>query len=629
MRLTELLSALPRASVAVFGDFCLDVYWTMDETRSERSVETGLPTRPIRDQRCELGGAGNVANNLLAMGVGRILAFGVVGNDPFGHEMRRIMEDRKVDCAGVLTQEMNWDTPAYIKPIRAGREEDRLDFGNYNRLRDEIGASLIERLRATLAGVDTVIVNQQLQSSIHTPQMQASLNAVFQDYPGIAFVLDSRNFSGVYRNCFLKVNDLEATTLCGGAYQVGDRIPLEEAKAAAVRLREQRGHPVIVSRGARGCLVADGDGLHVVSGLHTVNAIDPVGAGDSMTAGAAAALAVGATPLEAATLGNFVAGVTVQKLFQTGTATPAEILGIGSDPDYIYSPELADDPRKAVFVEGTEIEVAERPPAGLRISHAIFDHDGTISVLRQGWEAVMEPMMIKAILGNRYASADETLYGRVVRRVREFIDATTGIQTVAQMQGLVKIVREFGVVPDAEVLDEYRYKAIYLDTLMELVRQRLGKLSRGELNVGDLTMKNAPLLLERLHRARVKLYLASGTDQHDVDVEAAALGYAPFFEGRIFGAVGDATKEAKREVLERILRAIGSGKARQIATFGDGPVEIRETRKRGGLAIGVVSDEVRRYGPNPAKRGRLIRAGAHYIVPEFSQCDAVLRLLGH
>jgi len=124
----------------------------------------------------------------------------------------------------------------------------------------------------------------------------------------------------------------------------------------------------------------------------------------------------------------------------------------------------------------------------------------------------------------------------------------------------------------------------------------------------------------------VKLYLASGTDQGDVAAEAEAMGYAHLFEGRIFGAVGDVTVEAKRIVIERIIRERAlSGP--QFATFGDGPVEIRETRKRNGIAVGVASDEVRRFGLNAAKRSRLIRAGADIIVPDFSQLENLTRLL--
>ena len=627
-RLRELLGALAHARVGVLGDFCLDVYWAMDDASSERSLETGLPTRPVRGQRYGLGGAGNVVSNLLALGVGRVTAFGVVGQDPFGQEMRRIMESRGVDCAPMLVQGSDWDTPVYIKPIRGEREESRIDFGDYNRLRDETGTLLVERLRSALARLDAVIINQQLRAGVHTPHVRGLLNALFQEHRGRIFVLDARHLAGAYQGCILKVNDLEATTLCGATHQAGDLIMQDEARLAAERLYRERQRPVVVTRGARGCLVADGGDVHVVPGLHIVNPTDPVGAGDSMTAGLSAALAAGAPPAEAAILGSFVAGVTVQKLFQTGTASPEEVMAIGADPDYVYAPELADDPRKAVYHQATEIEVIGPLPGAGRVTHAIFDHDGTISTLRQGWEAVMEPMMVRAILGARYAEADETLYARVVRRTRAFIDTTTGIQTLVQMQGLVKLVREFGIVPEAEVLDEHRYKAIYLDALMDLVRGRLRKLQRGELDVGDFTVKNAPRLLERLHGAGVALYLASGTDQADVVAEAEALGYARLFEGRIYGAVGDVAQEAKRIVLDRILSGIGAGQMGRVVAFGDGPVEIRETRKRGGLTVGIASDEVRRYGINLAKRGRLVRAGAHLVVADFSQVEPLLGLLG-
>jgi len=105
------------------------------------------------------------------------------------------------------------------------------------------------------------------------------------------------------------------------------------------------------------------------------------------------------------------------------------------------------------------------------------------------------------------------------------------------------------------------------------------------------------------------------------------MGYADLFEGRIFGAVGDVKVETKRLVLDRIIRERDlSGPA--FVTFGDGPVEMRETHKRGGIAVGIASDEPRRFGLNTAKRGRLIRAGADVIVPDFSQIEPLLGVLG-
>jgi len=247
--------------------------------------------------------------------------------------------------------------------------------------------------------------------------------------------------------------------------------------------------------------------------------------------------------------------------------------------------------------------------------------------LRQGWEEVMEPMMVRAILGDLYDSADEGLYHRVVGRVRAFIDQTTGVQTLAQMQGLVRIVREMGFVPDEDILDMHGYKAIYNRGLMAMVRQRVARLEKGELNSADFAMKNAIAFLSALHRAGVTLFLASGTDEADVIHEAEAMGHAALFEGRIFGAVGDVSKEAKRLVLERILAEVGDIHGR-VVTFGDGPVEVRETHVRGGLAVGVASDEVRRFDLNQSKRSRLIRAGASVIIPDFSQMSQLLDLLG-
>ena len=206
---------------------------------------------------------------------------------------------------------------------------------------------------------------------------------------------------------------------------------------------------MFVTRGARGILTWPSAGAHVAPGIQVLGQTDTVGAGDTVTERARArASAPAASPAEAAGFANLAATVTVQKLFQTGTASPDEVLAVGDDADYIYQPELADDIRQAVYLDGTEIEACGRPlPPLARVRHAVFDHDGTISTLRQGWEQIMEPMMIRAILGDRYATADETLYQRVVHRVRDYIDKSTGIETLVQMDALVEMVREFGIVP--------------------------------------------------------------------------------------------------------------------------------------------------------------------------------------
>ncbi len=312
---------------------------------------------------------------------------------------------------------------------------------------------------------------------------------------------------------------------------------------------------------------------------------------------------------------------------KTGVATPSALRAIGASPDYVHAPRLAAEPKLARHLPGTAIEnVTNRPPPAA-IRHAIFDHDGTVSVLREGWEQIMEPMMMREILGPELDRGDDVTRARVASAVRGFIDRTTGIQTLAQMKGLVDLVREFGFIPPHAVRDEHGYKAIYNESLLVRVHERVARLRTGELAPSDLQFPRAREVLERLAAAGVSLYLASGTDQEDTIAEAELLGYAELFNGGIFGSVGDLRIEAKRDVLARIIRATGA-RGEEILVVGDGPVEIREGRRRGAYTVGVASDEVRRRGLNQRKRTRLIRAGADVIIPDFSEADALLAHLG-
>ncbi|MEE9307154.1 MAG: PfkB family carbohydrate kinase [Spirochaetia bacterium] len=623
----NMLSRCPDLHIGIIGDFCLDAYFIVDMSASETSVETGLATLPVREQCYSLGGAGNVAANLKAMCVGTVRTFGVTGDDPFGWQVRRIMEETGILDSQLLVQEVDWDTHVFTKVLIGEKEQPRLDFGNFNRLQSETAGRLFSDLKRWLPELDILIVNQQVFRGIHSDSFRKQLIALLEKHPQVLSIVDSRSYSGEFADCLRKINDREATALCGGERSLEEEIPLEEARQYGASLFRRWKKPLFLTRGDRGCLVCDADGCHQIPGLLLVSRTDTVGAGDSFLAGAAAALAAGLSPREAAEFANLVAGVTVQKLFITGTASPDEILTMAREASYRHHPELAALPQKARFYRDSEIEIVNESPGGRRITHAIFDNDGTLSTLRQGWEEVMEPVMIRSILGDRWREVDESGYQRVRERVRGYIDMTTGIQTLVQMLGLVEMVREFGYVSAEKTLDEHGYKEVYNRELLERVDKRIDKIRTGELGSVDFTLKKAIDFLRTLHKRGVRLYLASGTDQEDVVREAEILGYAELFEGRIYGAIGDIKHEPKKKVLESILADIDLEEGEQVVTFGDGPVEIQETRKRNGLAVGVASDEVRRYGLNPVKRSRLIQAGADLIVPDFSQTGKLLELL--
>ncbi len=626
--LMDLLERIRRARIGILGDFCLDVYLLMEPAASEASLETGLSTRPVRTQRYSLGGAGNVASNLQAMGAANLFAFGVLGRDPFGLEMSGLLTSKGVNTEGLLTQGENWDTHVYMKPYEREQEQHRLDFGAFNELHAVTAGLLLERLTAALPLLDLIIVNQQIVRGIHTREFRTELRTLIGSHSEKTFIVDSRHFPDEYGGAIRKLNAAEGARLLGMDGAAFDQLDRRAMESLASTLYRRWGKPVFLTRGEHGCVIIDQQGFREIPGLLILSPVDTVGAGDSMLAGIAAGLAVGAEPYRAAELGSLVAGVTVQKLMQTGTATPEEILRLGPDPDRRYRPDLARNHRRACHLDDTEIEIVSALPDRRRFTHAIFDHDGTISTLRQGWEEIMLPMMVSAILGSREHDADESLYNHVVTAVRSYIDKTTGIQTLVQMKGLVNLVRQFKCVPEREILDEFGYKEKYNEELLRMVNVRIRKLERGELAVEDFTVKKAVDFVRALHAGGMTLYLASGTDQEDVERESAILGYRSICGDRIYGAVGDVAKEAKRMVLERILSDIGDEAPEQILTFGDGPVEIRETHKKGGYAVGVASNEIRRHGINLSKRTRLIEAGADLIIPDFCQMDRLLPLLG-
>lgn len=617
--LRELLERIKTVRIAIVGDFCLDAYWFVDESASEISIETGEYTRPVHRQKYSLGGAGNVASNLAAIGIRDIRAFGVIGDDPFGAKMVSLMNQTGIKTKNLLVQKEEWATHVYIKPYSGEKEQSRIDFGNFNSLSEVTARFLIECLENELNDVDLVIINQQVLSGIHTEYFRQKLVETINLFPEKIFIADSRNYTGSFHGTWRKMNDHEAVRLCGKILDAADNVPYNDIIKAAEILYDRFRKPLLITRGEKGSVVVDDKGIEEIAGLMIISRVDTVGAGDSYLAGVSAALAAGYPMDTAAELGTYVAGVTVQKLFQTGTASPEEILAIGQDPDLNYNQEIAEDHGKARYYNATSIEIISDRLYNKTIKYAIFDNDGTISTLREGWENIMAPMMVKAILGEKHVEADINLLNKIRTSVDEFIGKTTGIQTLMQMKILIDLIREFGFVKDDQILDEHGYKEVYNNELLQMVRQREQKLMGGELSADDFTIKNSVSFLKELYNAGIQLYLTSGTDVADVKHEASVLGYDHLFDGRIFGAVGDLTKEAKKIVLDSILDSIGESESGLLVTFGDGPVEIRETHKRGGITVGVASNELRRHGLNIIKRSRLIKAGADIIIPDFSQ----------
>ena len=262
------------------------------------------------------------------------------------------------------------------------------------------------------------------------------------------------------------------------------------------------------------------------------------------------------------------------------------------------------------------IEIIRPPHGGFK--SALFDFDGTVSLLREGWQRVMIPYFTEVLT----EAAPERDPDEVSRTVTDFVDILTGKQTIFQCQRLAEEVLKSGGKP----ADPYDYKREYLRRLTERIAGRLSSLQSGEADPGQFLVPGSREFLEKLKNRGVKLYLASGTDEADVLEEARLLGVDGLFDGGIHGALDTVTDCSKELVIKRIL-AENRLRGAELVGFGDGYVEIQLVKEAGGYAVAAATDEERREGVNAWKRARLLGAGADAVIPDFSEYEALDRFI--
>lgn len=325
-RLCAILENITSCRVAVVGDLALDGYWRADMTRAILSRETPHYPKPIVAERYAPGAGGNVAQNLTALGVARATAFSVLGDDWRGSLLQRAL-----DACGVETETLVVDatrrTTAYIKPLLTGyesqQEDARLDFENVEPLAARLEEALIRRVSDALPELDAVIVADQFEhNGVVTDRVREALIDLARQHPRVVFVADSRTRIGLFEQMVLKPNWREAAT-AGGVDPEHDDAALQFA--TAVGLAQMTKRPVTLTLSGKGVLLATDDGVSHIPAAPATPPLDPVGAGDTFVATLATSLAAGATATEAAAMANLAAAVIVEKLNQTGTATPDEV----------------------------------------------------------------------------------------------------------------------------------------------------------------------------------------------------------------------------------------------------------------------------------------------------------------
>ncbi len=274
-------------------------------------------------------------------------------------------------------------------------------------------------------------------------------------------------------------------------------------------------------------------------------------------------------------------------------------------------------PAIPTYLSGSAIELVRpgrplRPPA-----HVLFDFDGTLSLIREGWMEIMVPLLAEHLLP--VARPHETP-ASITALVRDFVTQLTGKQTIYQMMRLAEEIRRRGGVP----ADPQAYKDEYHDRLMTRIAARRQGLADGTIPREELLVAGSCAILEGLRDCGVAIYIASGTDEAYVLEEVRLLGLETFAPNRIYGAQADLASFSKELIIRRILQENRVDGASLLA-FGDGYVEIADCKAAGGFAVAVASDETARSGRCDAwKRERLIGAGADVVIPDYREAAALL-----
>ncbi|HZO83997.1 MAG TPA: HAD family hydrolase [Verrucomicrobiae bacterium] len=265
------------------------------------------------------------------------------------------------------------------------------------------------------------------------------------------------------------------------------------------------------------------------------------------------------------------------------------------------------------------VEFAPSFKARPGITHVLFDFDGTLSLIRQGWPEVMVPMfaeMLPSLPGENEEAKRALVYDDIMR--------LNGKQTIYQMIQLAERIRERRGEPQEPLW----YKKEYLRRLDERIEARREGLRTGRIKPDDLLVFGTRKLLEYLQAQNLKLYLASGTDEPFVKQEAELLNITNYFGPRIYGALDDYKNFSKKMVIERILHE-NQIAGTQLLALGDGYVEIENTKEVGGLAVAVASDEANNGSGrmDEWKRRRLLGVGADVVIPDFRDGEALMECI--
>jgi D-beta-D-heptose 7-phosphate kinase/D-beta-D-heptose 1-phosphate adenosyltransferase len=323
-RVKHLLAAATKTRVVVVGDVMLDHFiWG---TVSRISPEAPVPVVDFQRESFMPGGAANVARNLTSLNVPTEL-FGAVGQDPAARQLKRLLQQHHIGCAGLLGHAMR-PTSVKTRIVAHKQQVVRIDREARDGLHDRGVNRMVAMLHALIPGTAAVIVGDYGKGVV-TQLLLNEIKRLCRTH-GVWLSLDPKpvhqlNLNGL---SLITPNRKEAFELANLPDDTRTSNPLADANLMQVAerlLRELQPAVLLITLGEHGMLLCQRNQppFHIPTVAQEV--FDVSGAGDTVIASFTLAIAAGASSHEAAIISNYAAGIVVGKI-GTATVTPKELL---------------------------------------------------------------------------------------------------------------------------------------------------------------------------------------------------------------------------------------------------------------------------------------------------------------
>jgi rfaE bifunctional protein kinase chain/domain len=302
-RLKELLRGFIGKRIAVVGDLMVDKYYW--GTVNRVSPEAPVPVVDVVSESTRLGGAANVANNVLSLG-GEPVLVGLIGNDHPGEMFLNIMREQNLGVEGIV-QDPSRPTTIKTRVIAHAQHVVRIDNESKTDCPEHIEHRMIDAVKYNIHTLDAIIIEDYNKGAI-TRSIIREIIAVARKYNKIVTVDPKFNNFFEYKNVTVfKPNKREAEEAIGQRIRSSDDIH----RAGTTLLAELDAENVLMTRGEEGLSLFEKNGEVTTMPSLATNVQDVSGAGDTVISTLTIALAAGANVREAAALANAAASVVV------------------------------------------------------------------------------------------------------------------------------------------------------------------------------------------------------------------------------------------------------------------------------------------------------------------------------